>query len=232
MIQLAGCRIGVSDAASSNGAHVLSIDHSERGTRRLQCPSADSCREWLSVLRGAAAVIDHSLSPPENSSPDDPGDARGRLTATLVGLRAHGLYNADVDSDVMQTGARPLPQPETLQARAERDEAKKESTVLRERVLLLSRDKESSAEARVGASMHSSVKSGAAEDAIAALEQERREVVRLGEERQVQPVSAAMRCRFFAMPLPFAHGVIMLHVFAGASTPSVQISSVHSRSGG
>ena len=229
MIQLAGCRIGVSDAASSNGARVLSIDHSERGSRRLQCPSADSCREWLSVLRGAAAVNDDSLSPPEISSSEDPGDARGRLTATLVGLRAHGLYNADVDSDVMQTGGRPLPQLETLQARSERDEAKKESTVLSERVLILSRDKNSSAEARVGASMHSS---GAAEDAIAALEHERREVVRLGEERQVQPISAALRCRFFAMYLPFAYGMMTLHVFAGASAPSVQISIVHSRSGG
>lgn len=173
VIQLAGCRV----AAAGGGAHVLSIEHSERGTRRLQCPSAESCREWVCLLHSAAAAApDHSLSPLQSASASD--------AVHLTHLRAHGTF------DDGGTARQPPPnitlEPHTLvQALAERDEAQRESAVLLEQVQALSRDTTAAAGARTE-SWGSIVpcKSGAAEEAIAALERERKESIRISEERQ------------------------------------------------
>jgi len=183
VIQLAGCR--VAEAAPCSGAHVLSIEHSERGTRRLQCPSAESCREWVRLLRSAsAAAPDHSLPPLESASAsDDPEDTRVRLAVTLGHLRAHGTFD---DGVTRQPPANITLKPRTLvQALAERDEAQRESAFLLEQVQTLSRNTTAAAGARAEAWVSiAPVKSGAAEEAIAALERERKESVRISEEKQ------------------------------------------------
>lgn len=230
VIQLAGCRIAVSESSDS-ASNVLSVEHGERGTRRLKCPSADSCREWLYVLREAAAVTEHSLSPPENSSSEDLFDTRRRLTATLDGLRAHGYNDADVNRFVDKTA---LHESETLpRALAERDEAKLESAMLREHLLILSQDQKSAAEARVETLMQKNVhgRSSAAEEAIAALEQERKEVLRLGEERQVQ-LQVSTFAGLFTMSLVACNRTCCTSFFAGPSSSSEQIRTGDPRFGG
>jgi hypothetical protein len=191
VIQLEGCSVETAVAADgSTEKHILSIDRPERGARKLACPSAESLSTWLVALKTAA---EDSARVERNSAPED---GTQKLDGTQksdkkdwLSSRISGPPN-DKSADQTAVAQTQLQAPAVALLallQAERDEARQQAAALLKEVQELKREKVM-AETRM-ADMSKLCTDGkkneVAEEAFAALQRQRKETMRLSEERQV-----------------------------------------------
>jgi hypothetical protein len=214
VIQLAGCSVCAETGGGEQ--HVLCISHTERGTRKLACDSAGSLSVWLTALQTAALPTAGAASPHRGQrvrSRAEEADARdgafahlsrARLSNSLDELRASGVLEASrhmlqdehgdehaADMDPSEQGwASSSDERQTLtlaQSLAERDEACGRAAGLIQQMIALERRCRDAESDLLLKKRSETGKVEAAQEAIMAMERERKETIRVSEERQVTP---------------------------------------------
>ena len=186
VIQLEGCSVETAVAADgSTEKHILSIDRPERGARKLACPSAESLSTWLVALKTAA---EDSARVERNSAPEDgtqKSDKKDWLSTRISGPpNEKSADQTAVAQTLLQAPAGAL---HLALLQSERDKARQQAAALLKEVQELKREKVA-AETRMADMSKLCTdlqKNEVAEVALAALQRQRKETMRLSEERQV-----------------------------------------------